>query len=108
MHGDEDLQHQESEPKHVWPPPSRIVFWTASCLSARYRPRLMPIFSSVGRRGQDLTGMQQKASARTSPPRQSCLGELYQPCSSAYLVMAPSSPASVRSLAPRARETMSA
>src|SRR5208337_2308073 len=43
-----------------------------------------------------------------SPPRQSCFGALYHPSSSAYLVMAASSPASVLISDWRATETRSA
>src|SRR5690606_24348538 len=108
MQGEESLQHQARLPKQVCFPSARGVSLTYSCFSFMYSSLVTPAFSRVGIRGQFLTGMQQNARERRSPPLQSCFGELYQPCSSAYRDMAASRPPSVRSSAFRASETMSA
>src|SRR5512136_50931 len=106
--GELALQHQAREPKQVYCPSWSGVPRTASFLKSTYSSRERPTFESVGWRGQSFTGRQQKVRARTSPPRQSCLGALYQPNSFAYRVMAASRPARVWLSEWRAREMRSA
>src|SRR5512137_725536 len=108
MQGDDVLQHQARLPKQVWFPFLRGVSRTVSSFNRMYSSFGRCIRESVGIRGHSLTGMQQNARARISPPLHSCLGELYHPSSMAYRVIAASRPESVRISDFRARDTMSA
>src|SRR5208337_1541211 len=108
IQGEEVLQHQERLPKQVCLPISSCVPRTASSFILMYVSLGIPILVRAGIRGHSLTGIQQNVRDRMSPPRQSCFGALYHPSSSAYLVMAASSPASVLISDWRATETRSA